>query len=333
MSKDLHDEIMNLPASGADDYDEYPNEKVAYKIGHRDARHAAANLVLAAAPQVVAYERGLPPLPEMASAADLAHVMQTPEDWDDDYRNTWQKLQVEAHNKRQWRKYALELRALAAAPVQAKEPGPEAAQQNGGLVRAALIDLMALERQATSACDGFKAQRDCNLRFARARKALADSADTAPVQPVAVPDVWISELVGGIADELSYGHGYRQGFNDCRAKVLTMNRAAPAAQGDAKDAELDRIKRLATCGTVDSFLLLPEQDKRYWFAMAWQESGLRKLAEERIAFLHSTNKDADGYEFGIAKVKFDASGKIESFLWGLGDNSDLDAAIAAKAAS
>ncbi|WP_219114946.1 hypothetical protein [Janthinobacterium sp. UMAB-56] len=78
--------------------------------------------------------------------------------------------------------------AFAAAPVQAQEPVPEAARQNGGLVRAALIDLMALERQATSACDGFKAQRDCNLRFARARKALADSADTAPVQPVAVPD-------------------------------------------------------------------------------------------------------------------------------------------------
>ena len=58
-----------------------------------------------------------------------------------------------------------------------------------------------------------------------------------------------------------------------------------------------------------------------------------KPAEERIAFLHSTNKDADGYEFGIAKVKFDAAGKIESFLWGLGDNSDLDAAIDAKAAS
>lgn len=79
---------------------------------------AVAPTQSAAAPQVVADERGLPPLPEMASAADLAHVTQTPEDWDDDYRSTWQKLQVEAHNKRQWRKYALELRVLAAAPVQ-----------------------------------------------------------------------------------------------------------------------------------------------------------------------------------------------------------------------
>jgi hypothetical protein len=49
----------------------------------------------------------------------------------------------------------------------------------------------------------------------------------------------------------------------------------------------------------------------------------------RMAFLHSTNKDADGYEYGVAKVKFSPSGQIESFLWALSDHSDIDAAIRA----
>lgn len=171
-----------------------------------------------------------------------------------------------------------------------------------------------------------------------------------PVQPAAVPDGIVKAIERSAENEeksFKRWHKQHRSVDRCAARQgwkahasrtyyafhKDYVHAAPAAQGDAKDAELDRIKRLATCGTVDSFLLLPEQDKRYWFAMAWQESDLRKLSEERIAFLHSTNKDADGYEFGIAKVKFDAAGKIESFLWGLGDNSDLDAAIASKAAS
>ena len=206
------------------------------------------------------------------------------------------------------------------------------------------------------------------LLSAQSAGALVKAMTTsAPVQPVAVPDAQIVlsghqlrmalDLInpGGpderdeLDDQLLFGirqHRDDDGkvstgmccWNGDTDGVLPLDGeyeapAAPAAQGDAKDAELARIKRLATCGTVDSFLLLPDQDKRYWFAMAWQESDSRKLSEERIAFLHSTNKDADGYEFGIAKVKFDATGKIESFLWGLGDNSDIDAAIAAKAAS
>ena len=176
------------------------------------------------------------------------------------------------------------------------------------------------------------------LLSAQSAGALVKAMTTsAPVQPVAVPDGWqaTDDEIAAWATRhdlrINNATDRRAIFED--AESLRPGIAAPAAQGDAKDAELARIKRLAACGTVDSFLLLPEQDKRYWFAMAWQESDLRKLAEERIAFLHSTNKDADGYEFGIAKVKFDATGKIESFLWGLGDNSDIDAAIAAKAAS
>lgn len=52
------------------------------------------------------------------------------------------------------------------------------------------------------------------------------------------------------------------------------------------------------------------------------------LARERarFEFLHSNNKDADGWEWGVAKVRFDNSGKVE-FLWGLSDHSDIDALI------
>jgi hypothetical protein len=52
----------------------------------------------------------------------------------------------------------------------------------------------------------------------------------------------------------------------------------------------------------------------------------------RMTFLHTTNKDSEGYEYGIAKVKHSPSGHIESFLWALGDNSDLDAAMDAAPA-
>jgi len=57
----------------------------------------------------------LPPLPEMMGVADLGSVMETPDGWDEDYRATWQQLQVADCNKRQWRAYALELRGLIAA--------------------------------------------------------------------------------------------------------------------------------------------------------------------------------------------------------------------------
>lgn len=43
---------------------------------------------------------------------------------------------------------------------------------------------------------------------------------SAQQQPACVPPVWISELCGGELDDLSYGQGYRDGFNHCRAKIL-----------------------------------------------------------------------------------------------------------------
>jgi hypothetical protein len=57
------------------------------------------------------------PLPEMDSMADIEHAFNTPEDWDDDYRSIWKKLQLESRNKMQWRAYALRLRAAPADAV------------------------------------------------------------------------------------------------------------------------------------------------------------------------------------------------------------------------
>jgi hypothetical protein len=56
----------------------------------------------------------LPPLPEMDSLADIVYAQSTPDDWDADYRATWQKLQVAERNKMQWRTYALQVREAIA---------------------------------------------------------------------------------------------------------------------------------------------------------------------------------------------------------------------------
>lgn len=44
----LHNEIMNIPVPSDFDYADFPNKVYAYKSGHRDARHAAAELSLKA---------------------------------------------------------------------------------------------------------------------------------------------------------------------------------------------------------------------------------------------------------------------------------------------
>ncbi len=40
---DLHGKIMNIPATNRDQFDDAKQER-AYLLGHRDARHAAAEL-------------------------------------------------------------------------------------------------------------------------------------------------------------------------------------------------------------------------------------------------------------------------------------------------
>jgi galactose-1-phosphate uridylyltransferase len=47
----LHGQIMNLPVVPKN-MDAEPNQRLAYKLGHRDARHAAAELALTADDQI-----------------------------------------------------------------------------------------------------------------------------------------------------------------------------------------------------------------------------------------------------------------------------------------
>lgn len=44
----LHNEIMNIPVPSNVDYSSPATKVIAYKFGHRDARHAAAELSLKA---------------------------------------------------------------------------------------------------------------------------------------------------------------------------------------------------------------------------------------------------------------------------------------------
>jgi hypothetical protein len=48
LRNELHRDIMNLPCRVAFPHMEEPDEARAYKVGHRDARHAAAELALSA---------------------------------------------------------------------------------------------------------------------------------------------------------------------------------------------------------------------------------------------------------------------------------------------
>lgn len=104
----------------------------------------------------------------------------------------------------------------------------------------------------------------------------------------------------------------------------------PTPESVRDAAELHRIKRAAACGTVDSFMLLPDSAKREIFAMAVEDSAARKLAEARLSFLHGTNTDADadGWEWGVARVR-NVDGRVE-YLWGASDHSDVDAAMSAQ---
>lgn len=62
----------------------------------------------------------LPPLPETLGLVDIDYAQETPADWDAEYRNMWQSLQVAKANMKQWRKYALSLRAALAATTAAE---------------------------------------------------------------------------------------------------------------------------------------------------------------------------------------------------------------------
>lgn len=54
----LHNDIMNIPANS--DVENYPdNLRLAYKVGHRDARHAAAEMALKADSKIEKFAESL----------------------------------------------------------------------------------------------------------------------------------------------------------------------------------------------------------------------------------------------------------------------------------
>jgi len=72
----------------------------------------------------------LPPLPEMDGLQDIQYALNTPDDWDADYANTWSSLQVAERNKMQWRAHALMLRSIIEAyGHQCRAAALEAAEQ------------------------------------------------------------------------------------------------------------------------------------------------------------------------------------------------------------
>lgn len=58
-------------------------------------------------------------------------------------------------------------------------------------------------------------------------------------------------------------------------------------------------------------------------------ASLLKEERERFEFLHSTNCDAEGWEWGVARIHVNQYGEAE-YLWGLSDHSDIDAEIQRK---
>lgn len=59
------------------------------------------------------------------------------------------------------------------------------------------------------------------------------------------------------------------------------------ALAQAAEAALDRINRVASCGTVKAFLALPDEDKGRFFALALDDSERRKAAEAKADHLLS----------------------------------------------
>lgn len=104
-------------------------------------------------------------------------------------------------------RHATEAASSSAAPSEI----PEAAAQNGGLVRAALIDLLAIEKYAMGdRPNDFEMQRDVMTRFARGRAALAAPAPT-----------WES-LNAGLIAPLPTPAGCPKAYGDCRCDCHRM---------------------------------------------------------------------------------------------------------------
>lgn len=112
----------------------------------------------------------------------------------------------------------------------ARQPAPVAAQENGGLVRAALIDLMEIEQAATAGefkqdmTFDFAKQSHYRALFARARAALAATA--APVlSDEQILQIAAAEAIDNVTDERRPDNSTIICF--ARAILAATNRSQP----------------------------------------------------------------------------------------------------------
>ncbi len=98
-------------------------------------------------------------------------------------------------------------------------------------------------RATIGACDRrFRSRDDAREAWNRRIAAIQAAGEQS-----SAPPEWVSEVCGPSVDDLSYGQGYRRGFNDCRAKVLST---APAPQADTSGAAGEVVAAMKTARFV-----------------------------------------------------------------------------------
>ena len=240
MNKELHDKILSLPCPATQSQFATRHELNCFKDGYQSARQASAALALAAAPQVVADERAAP--------VDYSAAAKSVKDAVHGIIGTGFYIRLAELDIAK-----LISDAMSAAPVQAQE------LVAGNAVEAVLLSDM-VEGSHAQYGNGLFATENCVTTLYRA-----------PVQPVAMPDVlaeptymtedqgrdwawkdvkkdvgtkgWTAGDNGNFFGFFLHGWNYRGQFE--------KQRAAPAAQGDAKDAERWRwLAENAMNGTI-----------------------------------------------------------------------------------
>lgn len=67
----IHNQIMNIPVDNSQHDDMSDRERIAYKLGHRDARHAAAEMALEKDDYILALENAA-----RLTLLELSHIDQ-----------------------------------------------------------------------------------------------------------------------------------------------------------------------------------------------------------------------------------------------------------------
>lgn len=183
---DLHAAIMNLPnGKSFADFEESITQRIAYKAGHRDARHAAAELVsaaLAAQPEAKA-EQG-------KTVEEVIDELGVREDVD--------AVLAENAKRRQ------------SAPIEAGElpPLPKAERE--------LIELHQPSEYTTHVCTSARYTADQMLAYGKLCRDIklddGDSIYRVHVEGWATKAGWVNKAEG--AFEFAQRTCYRQGWND-----------------------------------------------------------------------------------------------------------------------